>query len=469
MTAFSVNDLLAIDHVLAVNLDAIRRKSIRSVSTDSRTMKHGEAFLALTGPSFDGHRFIEDVQRCEPILCIVSEKWHRRNRKKYPNARFLVVRDTLLAYGDIARAYRLRFDVPIVAITGSNGKTSTKEMIAAVLETKYPTLKTEGNLNNQIGLPGTLLRFAPRHRAAVVELGTNQPGDIPYLSTISRHTHAVVTNIGRAHIERLKSREGIAEEKAAIFRALPPDGVAIVNSDEPYLRPYTRALKNKITYGSRRGSHVRIASVTLDRFARPTFTVESPRFLSRAITISLQTIGRHAAWNATAALTVGFSLGCITSRMVHALESHRGFDKRMEVIETGSFTILNDSYNANPDSMIAALDTLMRIEHSGSRIVALGDMLELGKTARAEHRLIGEHIANLGIPFVLTYGRYAKDIAAAAKGTSRFARHYASKEFLVRDLKALLSEGDVVLVKGSRGMKMEEITNAIRGVSGGAN
>jgi UDP-N-acetylmuramoyl-tripeptide--D-alanyl-D-alanine ligase len=349
------------------------------------------------------------------------------------------------------------YDVPVVAITGSNGKTSTKEMVASVLGTKYAVLKNSGNLNNHLGLPATLLQLADRHEVVVTEMGSNQPGDIGYLCSIARPSCGMITNIGRAHIERLQSREGIAQEKRALFDALEAGGVALVNRDEAMLSGKLPRGVRRISFGTHARSDIRIADVALDARGRAIVCIEAPSFMKRPVTLRLQAVGRHAAYNAAAALAAGFALGCGIRAMQKALEGVRNYDKRTEIRSARGVTVINDTYNANPDSVIAALDLLQQLTVKGSRCIVLGDMLELGKVSAQEHEAIGAALAAAGIPYVFTFGRHSRSVSRAVSGVARHAAHFTDKHALCEALDVLLEEGDTVLVKGSRSMRMEEV------------
>jgi UDP-N-acetylmuramoyl-tripeptide--D-alanyl-D-alanine ligase len=459
--AMTVADLLSIPHVRAPGLDGLVARRPRAVCTDSREVGRGDVFVAFRGARTDGHDLVPSVAAAGALLCVVEERWVRRHRADVQGLPLLVVRDTVAAYGDIARVYRgLHAAVPLVAITGSNGKTGTKEYVAAALRTAHRVLHTEGNLNNHLGLPATLLRLRPAHGIIVAEMGTNQPGDIAYLCGIARPSCAVVTNIGRAHIEKLLSREGIAAEKSGVFGALPKEGVAVVNADEPLLRGRVPRGRHVIRFGAARTADVRIAEVTLDDAGRPRVRVEAPAFTAEALRFTLRARGRHGAWNAAAALAVGFAHGCDGAAMARAIARAGGVDRRLEPLRAGGVTILNDTYNANPDSVLAALDLLTSMKVDGARAVVLGDMLELGAAARGEHEALGRAVAALGIPYVLTLGRHSAAISRAARPDARFAAHYRDRTELAAALDALLVPGDAVLVKGSRGMRMEEIVTA---------
>lgn len=453
----TVADLLTIPHVRAVNCDAIRSRVLRRVVTDSRELRKGDVFVAFRGTRVDAHDLVADVCARGARLCIVENRWYRKHAASNTDLPLLVVKDTVEAYGAIARLHRRQFDIPLLAITGSNGKTSTKEMVGAVLETKYRVLVNAGNFNNQIGLPATLLRMNDRHELIVTEMGTNQPGDIPYLCAIAEPTHGLITNIGRAHMEKLLSREGIAAEKGALYASLPKDGTALINADEPLLRGSVPRGRQRVTYGTTARSDVRIVDVQLDRKGRATVKLTADRFVRRPITLRLQAIGRHAAYNAAAALAVGFVFGCGVTKMKTALERIKNVDKRMQLHDAAGVTVINDTYNANPDSVLAAVDLLQQLEVKGRRCVVLGDMLELGKISRQEHEAIGEALAAAGIPYVLTFGSRSRAISTAARSVAVVARHFRAKQPLFDALDTTLQVGDAVLVKGSRSMHMEDV------------
>jgi len=455
----TVQGLLQIPHMAARKLESSASRSIRRVVTDSRVAGKGDVFVAFRGARVDAHDFVVSLCAQGVLLCVVENRWYRTHRAEFADLPLLVVRDTMQAYGDIARLHREQFDVPVIAITGSNGKTSTKEMVSAVLRTKYRVLQNAGNLNNHIGLPATLLGLTGRHDVVVTEMGTNQPGDIAYLCGIAQPTHGMITNIGRAHIERLLSREGIAEEKGALYEALGRDHIAFLNADEPLLRGRLPRGVRRVSFGTRARSDVRITGVTLDADGRARVRIEAPKYIKRPALLQLQAVGRHAAYNAAAALAVGFALGCGIRAMKTALEGVRSYDRRMQIRRARGITVINDTYNANPDSVLAAMDLLTQLKVTGSRFAVLGDMLELGKVSAQEHDAIGAALAAAGIPYVLTFGRRAKAISTAAAGVARHAAHFTDKAALCAALDALLDEGDAVLVKGSRSMHMEEVVD----------
>jgi UDP-N-acetylmuramoyl-tripeptide--D-alanyl-D-alanine ligase len=456
MTGFSIKDMLAIDHVAVQELDQVLDRRPKNICTDTRSIAKGDVFLALRGERFNGHDFIDAALRDGAIMCIVDSAWYRKAGRTL-DAPLMIVQNTQRAYGLLARAYRDRFSIPLVGITGSNGKTSTREMTAAVLGTSMNVLHTAGNFNNQIGVPATLLRLRGTHRAVVLEMGTNQPGDIAELCGIAGPTHGLITNIGRAHLEKLGSREGIAAEKSALFSALPAGGTAIVNMDEPLLRGKVRRGVQKLTYGSKGRCDIRIADIALGRTGRPMVEFEAPGYFKGTKSVTLRMPGRHAAWNAAAALATGMAFDVPADTALEAISRTGSYDRRMRIMRVCGVTLIDDTYNANPDSTLAALDTLQAMQARGARIAVLGDMLELGRTARQEHEAVGDELARFGVDFLFTFGQLSRATCRAAQNGVRLAAHFTDKSAICNAVLATIQEGDVVLVKGSRGMRMDEV------------
>jgi UDP-N-acetylmuramoyl-tripeptide--D-alanyl-D-alanine ligase len=374
----------------------------------------------------------------------------------------MLVKNTSPALGSLARIYRDRFRIPFLAVGGSNGKTTTKEMIAKVLGEKYNVLCTEGNLNNHIGVPMTLFRLSRKHEVAVIEIGTNHPGEIADLCRTLAPTHGLITSIGREHLEFFGSLDGVAEEEGELFGSLSTGGagMAIVSADDPRIRRAARHVKRKLTYGFRsRSASVQGRRVVLDGEGRASFEFRSAA-MKRWRGVQLAIPGKHNAMNALSAAAAGLVFHVPPGRISSALESCRTLSRRMETLSIGGVTILNDTYNANPDSAIAALETLASLRVPGKKVAVLADMKELGLHAAEGHAAVGKQAAALGIDYVLTHGDLAKQIHAAAGIPG--ALHYDQKNILAEYLAELLSPGDAVLVKGSRGMHMEDIVTFLK-------
>jgi UDP-N-acetylmuramoyl-tripeptide--D-alanyl-D-alanine ligase len=450
----TVRDLERIPHREFLYREILARRAVEGVSTDSRTTRPGDLFIALRGESFDGHRYVGAAFAAGAVAAIVEKKFDGTQVAGNP---VMLVGDTFLALGTLARLYRDRFSIPFLAVGGSNGKTTTKEMIAKVLGAKYNVLSTEGNLNNHIGVPMTLFRLNRKHEMAVIEIGTNHPGEIAGLCRTLAPTHGVVTGIGREHLEFFSSLDGVAEEEGELFRSLASraGGMAIVNADDARVSLAARLVKRKLTYGfqARRAS-VRGRNVVLDGEGRATFEFRSTA-MNRWHSVHLMIPGKHNALNALSAAAAGVVFHVPALQICSALQSCRTVSRRMETVSIGGVMILNDTYNANPDSVLAALETLSSLKVPGKKIAVLADMKELGSSAAQGHADVGRGAAALGIDYILTYGDLAKHIHAAAGIPG--ALHYDQKNMLAEYLAELVTPGDAVLVKGSRGMHMEDI------------
>jgi UDP-N-acetylmuramoyl-tripeptide--D-alanyl-D-alanine ligase len=452
-------DVLLVPHVGLTPAGKWTLKPVTSVSTDSRTAGPGALFVALRGEKFDGHLFVAAAMERGAVAAIVDEKF---DTASVPGVPLMIVSDTVEALAALAGICRGKLGIPVIAVGGSNGKTTTKDMIASVLSSSFTVAATEGNLNNHVGAPATIFKINRGHTAAVIELGTNHPGEISRLVSFTRPTHAVITNIGREHLEFFGSIEGVADEELTLFRALNgrPAGTALVNVDDPLLRPMLRRTKKHIAFGfTHRGSGVRGKDLLLDESGCARFAFKGQGMKSW-IPVRLGVPGRHNALNALAAAAAGLALKVPPKKIVAALEAFRAPSKRMEPFTAGGVRILNDTYNANPDSMIAALRTLAAAGSGGKTIAVLGDMRELGAASEESHRAVGREARALHVDYVLTFGSQAWFIHEEAKGPG--AVHYENKNMMAEYLAELVTPGDTVLVKGSRGMTMEDVVTFLQ-------
>jgi len=413
------------------------------VSTDTRTLEPGDLFVALTGPTTDGHQFIPQALRAGAGGLVVSQQVIASL-----DTPVLRVPDTEVAYGLLARHWRDRFDVPVVGVTGSVGKTTLKEMLAAALAPLGPVLRTPASQNNETGVPRALLRLTADHRAAVVEMGMRGAGQIAYLCGVARPTVGVLTRIADNHLELLGSRDAIADAKGELLESLPPDGLAVLNEDDPYLprlRPKTTA--RVITYGD-------AGDFRAEGIAR---TEDGWRFIVRGAPVHLASLSRHDIGNALAALAVADALGVPPAEAAHALGAYLPPPMRMQVVKTpGGVTLLNDAYNAAPASMKTALETLAAYP-GGRKIAFLGDMRELGARAGDAHRELGAVIADLGgLDALYTVGSLAALIPGA---TRRFADSDEAAAFARESFAP--EPGDVILVKASRALALEQVVAAL--------
>ncbi|MDO4571916.1 MAG: UDP-N-acetylmuramoyl-tripeptide--D-alanyl-D-alanine ligase [Clostridia bacterium] len=418
---------------------------VNDVVIDSRLAGPGSLYVPIRGERFDGHRFIGDA-RAKGALCVLSE----RALETEP---YILVPDALAALQAIAAHYRSRFSIPIVAITGSVGKTSAKEMLAAVLGTRFRVLKTQGNMNNQTGVPLTLFRLEARHEAAVIEMGTNHFGEIAALAKMASPTIALITNIGVAHIEFFGSREGILRGKTEMLPYLRPGGHVIVNGDDDLLASVPGAMR----YGTGAACDLRAADIEDRGLAGMDFTAV---YGGRSARVHVPSPGRHAVMNALAAMAVGLRLGLALEALAQGVAAFEPPAGRMCVTRTERFTVLDDSYNANPTSVMAAIDVLEGVK--GRRVCILGDMRELGGQSAAFHEEAGRYAALHGADLILCVGPEAESCFRGAKAVAPQRAHYfATQEGLISMLPRLLVKGDTVLVKASRGMHLERTVEAL--------
>lgn len=460
----TVRDLLSIPHVDEIGISKLdTHRQFRSVSSDSRTIKRDDLFVALRGPNFDGHTFVEAVAKEGATAAVVSSVWYRANKSKKLALPVLVVGDTLDSLGELATVYRGKFAIPILAIAGSNGKTTTKELVAHVLSGSFDVLKTEANYNNQVGLPHMLFQLREGHQIAVLEIGTNHPGEIAWLARVAQPTHALITNIGREHLEFFKNLKGVAQEEMAAFEAtLQNGGVAFVNMDDPYLKIAAKRFGEKaVTYGTTDEANVRVEHLGVTKDGRIELRVA---LKGKLFKVRTQLIADYAPNMIAAAAAVGSHFGMTRSEIKSQVEFFRPHSKRLEVMHTADgITILNDAYNANPDSMESAIKTLASFPTEGKQYAVLGDMFELGDTSVREHRALGRWIAKSNIKHVFFTGKdmlHASKAFLAESGLTREA-YFEHKGDLAAHLQRILKPGDTVLIKGSRGMRMEELIDLL--------
>lgn len=428
---------------------------VKDISTDTRTITEGSLFIALKGANFDGHDFAAKAMELGAIA-VVTER-------PVDGARCLIVDSTAQALLDAASYYRSKFDIPLVGITGSVGKTTTKEMIYSVLSRSFKTLKTEANHNNEVGMPKTLLELDESHQAAVIEMGMNHKGEISRMSTSCKPTICVITNIGVSHIENLGSQEGILKAKMEILDGASADAPLILCRDD-------RLLAKAEIYGGRKVWYYSVSKKDCDVYASDiaadskgiSFTIHYNR---EKLNARINCLGEHNVKNALAAFCAGAAAGMENEDIIAGLADFRPEGMRQNIISENGMTYVLDCYNAAPDSMKASLSVLSQISVRGRRFAVLGDMLELGKGAARYHRTVGEYVKASKTDVLLCFGKNSAYYIEGAcdKGFNREnTKHFETHEELVEYLKANLKEGDAVLFKGSRGMKLEEVYEAIK-------
>ena len=436
------------------------------IVTDSRSVRRGSVFVALKGERLDGHDFISDAVR-RGAACVVLHK--RPEGSSLEGATVIKVRDTLEALGDLAHHRRRQVAPKVLAITGSNGKTTTKEMVAAILERtsiggdllRGKVLKSEGNYNNLIGLPLTLLRLRGPEKAAVLELGTSRPGEIGRLTEIADPDMGLVTSVAPAHLSGLGTLEGVVREKGELFARMNPRGTAVVNVDDPWVRRLGQKFKGaKITYG--RNGEVRAESCKALGEKGMEFTLRAGRARGR---IRLKLLGEHNLSNALGAAAMAYGFGADLDSVRKGLESVKPYPMRTEVGKWKGIGIINDAYNANPASMEATLKTLAAVGGKGERVAILGDMLELGRESRKKHFELGKKIARLGIDRLYLLGPEAVHVKEGAllggMDNKRVIVGENHRE-IARMLREQVRKDDWLLFKGSRGMKVEKVLEAFK-------
>src|SRR6266550_4589186 len=425
--------------------------SIDKISTDSRTLKRGELFVALRGENFDAHNFVESAAKGGAAGAIVHSNW----MGKIPE-NFAVIRteDTLQAYQNLAANYRKSLTLKVVAITGSNGKTSTKDFTAAVLARRFRVTKTEGNFNNHVGLPRTILEATSQDEVAVWEIGMNHPGEIAALAKLAAPDVAIITNIGVAHIEFMGSREKIAEEKGALAEAVSTQGTVILNADDPFTGSVASRARGKLILAGSTAGNIRAGEISQSGTGTD-FTILEGAHRCRA---QLPVPGLHMVQNALLAVAAGRAFGLSLEDCAAGLAAAPLTKARLQVKEIHGVQFLDDSYNANPDSMKAALRTLVELDAEGKRIAVLGEMRELGAESERGHREIGEAAAVLGVNQLITIGDAAELIAEGARtaGLDKVSSARSTSE-AAKLLSEMAEPGDLVLIKGSRAARTEEV------------
>lgn len=440
--------------------------SFPGVSTDSRNIQPGELFVALRGERFDGHAFLDGCARSGAAGAIVQAGHPRAQTPG--NFAIYEVPDTLRALGGLGRFHRLRFKIPVGAVGGSNGKTTTKEMVAAVLSTRGPALATQGNLNNEIGVPLTLFRLDNSHVAACIELGMNHAGEVARLADIARPQAGVVTVVQPEHLEGLGTIEGVAHAEGELYDGLPKDGIAVANLDDALVLAEAKESGRKIlTFGASDKADVRMLGIDKHDAHGLAFRIG---YAGKTLNATIPHVGEHNAKNACAAFALAIALGYTPDECLKGLANSAPASRRLNVktLANGA-TLLDDCYNANPGSMGAALETVSQLAKHGRAVLVLGDMLELGPEESSAHTELGEQAAQQGALIVFFGPRSRLGFEAAKKAGAKDLHHFEKPEDAVALLQQKLAAKDVVLVKGSRGMRMERIVAGLTGEHAGGH
>lgn len=453
--------------------------AISGISIDSRTVKEGELFVSIKGDKFDGHEFIEDaimkgasgavVQEGHPILRSLLSDIGGAEFNPVPV--LIAVNDTLSALQEMARYHRDKFRIPVIGVTGSNGKTTTKEMLWFILSHRVSALKNEENLNNHIGVPLTLFRLNPSYNIAVIEMGISDRGELTRLCQIAHPTAAVITNVGPTHLEKLERIENVAEAKGEILSFIKSDGMCILNRDDTFFDIFkTKSSGRVVSFGMspRADVYTESADIAPEAYIKGR-SMDNMKFRLICplgeMDINMHVIGLHNLYNALCAAATACALGTKLEDIKYGLEKFIPVKMRSVIEHVGGIHIINDSYNANPASMVAAIDTLKSLKEGNKKYVVMGDMLELGENTITSHRDLGIYIAGAGVDGLIAVGDFADYVADGAidagmhEDKVQTCRDYT---LTLEKIKQWVKKGDILLVKGSRGMKMERIVGGLK-------
>ena len=456
MRYISLADFKKLKNKQFINYDCEEKLDcyVRGVSIDTRTIKSGDIFWAIKGDNFDGHNYVPDAIKKRTSAVVIEPNFAAKYKSL--DIPVIVVDDTLEALQNFASIQRSKYKIPLIGITGTNGKTTTKEMINWILQSKYNVLKTKGNFNNLIGVPLTLFRLKSEHQVAIVEMGTNQPGEIERLVSIAKPNAALITNIGRGHLQNFSSIDGLSEEKTSLFKGINNRGKIFLNLDDSRLPKFPHRHHTLWSYSLNNHKRARVTGnfIELDNHGLGIWE------LNKKEKIKMKIAGEHHVQNALAASTVALSFGFNEKEIKAALEEYTAFDKRMQTVKSGGVVFINDSYNANPDSFVPALKTLQHIAdmNKGRKIVIMGDMLELGLESESIHYNLLMSMLDYDISGIFTVGKIC-DLVVHDLRQRGFDNIFWFKkhESLAESLKKFLKKGDYCLLKGSRGMQMEKV------------
>jgi UDP-N-acetylmuramoyl-tripeptide--D-alanyl-D-alanine ligase len=468
MLSISLNELLKVTGGKLWNGGKKNQTIATGVSIDSRTIKKGNLFVAIPGERFDGHQFVlEAAQKGASLVIMSNAKMNLLEKKKFNETFVVLVEDTKKALREIAFWHRNKFELPTVAVTGTNGKTTTKDMIAEICLSKFKVLKSIKSYNNLVGVPLTLFELDKDTQVLVLELGMSNLGEIGILTKTAKPNLGVITNIAPAHLESLESLEKIAQAKFELLDNMPLPYTAVLNADDEFLAKKVKELKEKaISFGIKNKADFKADEVATSDEGYVGFKINDK------LDINLKLLGEHNVYNALASFAVGSFLGVDELKIKESLERYAPSELRMELVRMGNVKVINDSYNANPVSMEKALKTLKQMKSEGRKIAVLGDMLELGEKTFDYHLKLGKSVAKSGIDLLLTVGRFSLAIGQGAReyGMSpekiwAFDNNERTSAYLLENLKA----GDLVLIKGSRRMKLEEVVLTLKSSYGRQN
>lgn len=456
MKPTSLQEIAQLSHAKLVGCNTASA-AVTKMNTDTRTLRPGDVYVPLIGENLDGHRFIEQAFEKGAVASFIDTQHEKQEGKCY-----LEVEDTTVAYQTLAKNYCKALDLTIIGITGSNGKTTTKDIMYSVMKQKLRTNKTKGNLNNHIGVPKTLLELEEDTQVAVVEMGMDHPGEIDSYVQMAPPHFALITNVGFSHLAYLKTKENVAKAKLEITNRMTEDDVFLYNYDDPVLRKevLSRNLRPKIiTFGQEKEADYRLQLIHSDAKGS-VFRINEEEY-------SINLLGSYQMYNAAGAIIIAKIMGFTKEEIQRGLHVQDATAMRQEMIHCDGFDILNDCYNANPQSMAKAFETMRLLAGYRRKIAILGDMLELGEEEEDLHRTLGESINPLEVDYVLLYGNLAKKIEEGAKKHFPENRifHFDSKPDLVDKAKYLITKNTLVLVKASRGLRLEEVIESLKDIT----
>ena len=451
----TIEDLFNIPSAEIYNPDAY--KSLSKVEIDSRKVKKGSLFVAIKGEKFDGHDFVKDaLKKGAAAVIIDSKKFKKFSSLEIP---VITVDDTTKAFGELAKIWRNKLSAKVISITGSNGKTTVKEMTAALLSKKYKVVKTEANNNNHIGVPLTILSANDNCEVLILEQGTNHFGEIPYSAKISQPDFSLITNIGDAHLEYLKNKEGIFKEKSALYdETINHGGIVFVNMDDPVISKNAKHYRSKVTYGFRGRVDVKGKVIGHTEDGRTEIQIS---YKNKKIKVVLPLYGESNAKNFLAASAVALKFGLTVKEIIHGVRNFKAVHGRLGVMNFKNSVLINDTYNASPESVISAVELVKKIKTFKKKLIVLGDMYELGKNSPKIHKKLAKLFSADKNLTVLTTGSMMKHMHSELRKKKVRSIHFYLREALSLYLKYEEIDGSVILVKGSRGMKMEEFANIL--------
>lgn len=434
-------------------------KTVNSVTIDSRNVRKNSVFFAIKGENFDGHSFVKKAVKNGSTSVVINEKSYGKFNSL--NVPIITVRDTTKALGDLANIWRKKISTKIIGITGSSGKTTTKEMLTQILKEKYKVNKTKANYNNQIGVPLTILNTDSKNDYLVLEIGTNHFGETEYAANIAEPDYALITNIGNSHLQYFKNRRGVLKEKLALFRITDDNGgIVFINNDDTLIKNSKKYFKNKITYGFSDGSNLKAKVSGQTKDGRDIIEI---KYHNRNYKVTLPFYGEHNTNNFLSVSAVALNLGITKTQLISGIKKYKAADKRFNIKKINNSTLIDDTYNANPDSTSFAIKTVKSISKNKYTIIILGDMLELGKDSVKLHKNLSTIIMKAKINEILTIGNKTKYLTNALKNSKIINKHFSKRDELKKYLEEKKISNSIILVKGSRGMKMEEFTKVIEG------